>query len=218
MARDHNEKTQQEIYEDQQFMRGFSDLQGLRSDMAETKADMGAIYKRLKDLNWSKADVEFALSLQDKDVGQVIADFERKIRIAKLFGHRLGRQMSLLDEDRTPQDERAYAEGKAAGMLRRQVNNPYHPGSAEARSWDRGNRDGNAFINKDLAEAIGASSEDVGDENDDDAGDETGEPEDASEDGDGEAASTEADNVTPIGRRRRRKDVSADDETSTAKH
>ncbi|CCF19103.1 conserved protein of unknown function [Pseudorhizobium banfieldiae] len=154
MSRDHNEKTEQELYEDQQFMKGFADLKKLQSTMAGTKGDMGAIYKRLKDLGFSKKDVEFAFTLEDKDVGQVIADFENKIRIAKLFGHQLGRQMSLLDQDRTPQEDRAYEEGKAAGMLRKSGSNPYQPGSPEFQSWQKGMNDGHAFINKDLAAAV----------------------------------------------------------------
>lgn len=173
MRREHNEKTPQEDYEDQQFIKSYSALNGLRSEMAGTKADMGAIYKRLKDLGWSKKDVEFAQSLEDKDVGQVIADFERKIRIARLLGHSLGRQMSLLDEDRTPQEDRAYEEGKAIGMLRKQSSNPYQPGSREFNRWAKGNKDGTAFVNADLAAAIGAIAD--GDEEDEDTAEDEGE-------------------------------------------
>lgn len=156
MSKDHNEKTPQELYEDQQFLRGFSELKAHKSDMAGTKADMGAVYKRLKDLGWSKKDVEFALTLEDKDVGQVIADFERKIRIAKLFGHKLGRQLDILD-DRATEEDRAYDEGLAAGRLRKDATNPYSPGSSKFQSWQKGFNDGNEFINKDLASAVGSS-------------------------------------------------------------
>ena len=137
-------------------MKGYDDLKQLKSDMAGTKGDMGAIYKRLKDLGFTKKDVEFASSLEDKDVGQVIADFENKIRIAKLFGHQLGRQMSLLDQDRTPQEDRAYEEGKAAGMLRKSSTNPYQAGSAEFQNWQKGMNDGTEFVNKELNKAVNA--------------------------------------------------------------
>lgn len=158
-SRDHNEKTQQELYEDQQFLKGFHELKGHRSEMAGKKGDMGAVYKRLKDLGWSKKDIEFALTLEEKDVGQVIADFERKIRIAKLFGHQLGRQIDIFDRDRTPQADRAYEEGLAAGRLRKSGTNPYTPGSAEFQRWQEGMNEGNAFINKDLAAEMNASKE-----------------------------------------------------------
>lgn len=159
MTRDHNEKTPQELYEDQQFLKGFTDLKELRSEMAGTKGDMNAVYKRLKDLGWTKKDIEFALTLEEKDVGQVVADFERKIRIAKLFGHQVGRQLDLMDKDRTPQADRAYEEGMAAGRLRKSASNPYGPGSQEHQRWQEGFNEGNAFINKDLAAEINGTSE-----------------------------------------------------------
>ncbi|THK33992.1 hypothetical protein EHS39_32975 [Ensifer sp. MPMI2T] len=159
MTRDHNEKTPQELYEDQQFLKGFTDLKELRSEMAGTKGDMNAVYKRLKDLGWTKKDIEFALTLEEKDVGQVVADFERKIRIAKLFGHQVGRQLDLMDKDRTPQADRAYEEGLAAGRLRKSASNPYAPGSQEHQRWQEGLNEGNAFINKDLAAEINGTSE-----------------------------------------------------------
>ncbi|NTD85448.1 hypothetical protein G6M23_05525 [Agrobacterium tumefaciens] len=154
MTRDHNEKTEQEQYEDQQFLKGFTELKDITSEMAGMKGDMNAVYKRLKDLGWSKKDYEFAKTLEDKDVGQVIADFERKIRIAKLFGHQLGRQLELNVTDRTPQADRAYEEGLAVGRLRKSTSNPYHPGSEEYQAWQKGMNEGTAFINKELAAEV----------------------------------------------------------------
>ncbi|MDQ0422356.1 hypothetical protein J2045_003404 [Peteryoungia aggregata LMG 23059] len=154
MTSTHNEKTQQENYEDQQFLKGYADIKKAQSEMAGTKGGMNAIYKRLKDLGWSKKDIEFAMSLEEKDVGQVIADFERKIRIAKLFGHRIGRQMSLINGDGATEADRAYEEGRLAGMLRKANLNPYAAGSEGYDAWQRGNNDGYAFINQDLKAAI----------------------------------------------------------------
>lgn len=150
----HNEKTPQELYEEQQFLKAFSELKSHKSDMAGTKGDMGAIYKRMKDMGWTKKDFEFAESLEDKDVGQVIADFERKIRVAKMFGHKLGRQLDILDQDRTPQDDIAFEEGLAAGKLRKPATNPYQPGSKEFNRWQEGLAEGTSFINRDLAAEI----------------------------------------------------------------
>lgn len=155
MAKDHNSKTDQELKEEQRFLQGYTEIKGLKSDMASTKADMGTVYKRLNDMGgWTKKDIEFAESLEDKDVGKVIADFERKIRIAKLFGHQLGRQLELMDKDRTPQHERAYEEGLAAGKLRKSGVNPYHAGSKEYDAYQRGMNDGTEFINKNLDEVV----------------------------------------------------------------
>lgn len=172
VTKQHNEKTEQEIYEDQQFLNAFGEIKRLESDMAGTKGDIGAVFKRLKDLNFTKKDVEFAKSLEDKDVGQVVADFERKIRIAKLFGHRIGRQLSLLDSDPAPQMERAYDEGLAVGRLRKQASNPYQPGTREYERWEDGNREGHQIANKALDEAVNGGDGDGDGEGESDADEE----------------------------------------------
>lgn len=159
-TKDHNQKTEQEIYEEQQLLKGFAELKSFRSDMAGIKGDMGATYKRLKDLGWKKSDIEFAFSLEEKDVGQVISDFENKLRIARLFGHQLGRQLDLLDQDRTPQEDRAYDEGLAAGRQRKSATNPYTPGSPEYQRWQKGMNEGTAIANKAMDKAMNGSSED----------------------------------------------------------
>lgn len=158
--RDHNTKTDQELFEEQKFLEGFGELKELRSDLAGIKGDMGGVYKRLKDIGWSKKDIEFAVTLEDKDVGQVIADFERKLRIARLFGHRLGRQLDILEEDRTPIEDKAYEEAFAAGRRRQQAVNPYQkPNSKEYQAWERGLSDGTELANKDLAAAMSDGEE-----------------------------------------------------------
>lgn len=150
----HNEKTEQELYEEQKFLEGYAEIKELKSEMAGKKSDIGAVYKRLKDMGWSKKNIEFAQSLEDKDVGQIIADFEQKIRIARLFGHRLGRQLDLLDADRTPQEDRAYEEGFAVGRQRKDVTNPYQLGSQEYQRWQEGVNEGNALANRELLPAL----------------------------------------------------------------
>jgi len=157
----HNQKSEREQYEDQQFMRAFTQITALNCEMAGTKGEIGGVYKRLKDLGWSKKDIEFAKSLKDKDVGQVTADLHRKIRIAKLFGHPLGRQVEMFDTDRAPQEERAYDEGHAAGMLREENSNPYQS-NPEASKWQEGYNDGTAQVNKDLADAMDQGNKDLG--------------------------------------------------------
>ena len=159
MNKDHNQKTERELFEEQQFFANFNQIKEYRSDMAGIKGEMSGLYGRLKDLGWSKKDVEFAMSLEDKDVSEVIRDFENKLRIARMFGHQLGRQLDLLDADRTPADERAYEEGRAAGMRRASNSNPYGMNTESGQAWQRGFNDGNELINKELSEAVQEAAE-----------------------------------------------------------
>lgn len=155
----HNRTTEQEQYEEQQFLRAFGEIADIESSMAGEKGDLAAIYGRMKAIGFSKADFKFAKSLRDKDVGQIIEDFQRKIRISKMFGHQLGRQAELFDKDRSTAEERAYDEGLAVGKLRGDASNPYDPSSKPGQEWQRGLNDGNEFINKDLADAVAGGSE-----------------------------------------------------------
>jgi hypothetical protein len=113
--------------------------------------DAKDIYARLKNIGFTKADVKWAMELEEKDAGDVIATMQRRIRIAKMFGHGLARQIELFDTDRAPVEERAYEDGLAAGKLRKDNANPYGADSAAGQAWQRGFNDGTAFANKDLA-------------------------------------------------------------------
>lgn len=168
MPNDHNIKTPQEKYEDQQFLRAFVELRDHESKMAGTKGDIAAVFGRLKDCGWTKKDFEFAKTLEDKDVGQVIADFQRKIRIAKLFGHQIGRQLDLLERDQATPGDRAFEEGLAIGRLRKKAGNPYQPGTEEYQRFQEGVNQGHAEVNEQLeADLNRAETSDDGDEPDD---------------------------------------------------
>ena len=94
-----------------------------------------------------------SLSLDEKDSGEVIAEMELKIKVAKILGHGLGRQLDLFP-DRTPVEDRAYEAGLAAGKLRKPNANPYDPASPAGQAWQRGMNEGTEFINKDLEKVI----------------------------------------------------------------
>lgn len=148
------EHNSQEIYEDQQFLKAFTQLKELESKGAGIRADQGAIYNRLKDIGWTKKHFEYAKWLQDKDVGEVLADLEMKKRIALLMGHPIGRQLSLLDDDPYSETEKAFEEGYTVGKLRKDNRNPYEVGSDKGQAWQRGFNDGTAFINQELKDAV----------------------------------------------------------------
>jgi len=156
--RRNDKKTEQEIHEDREFLRGLHESKLIISDMAEAKGDLGALYKRMKDLGWSKKDFEYARSLENKDVGQVIQDKLREIRIAQLLGHPVSRQLRMLDNDSTPEVDRAFEAGQAAARLRKNTTNPYVPATAEYERWADGYKAGTAWINAGLNEAVNGSA------------------------------------------------------------
>lgn len=140
-------------FEEQTFLSVLEKVRSGKSAIGEEMADINEAYKRLKAVGFTKADIKWAFELEEKDSGEVIATMQRRIRIAKMLGHGLARQLELYETDRAPIEERAYDEGLAAGKLRKgQSANPYDPTSAAGQAWLRGEADGNAFVNKDLSQ------------------------------------------------------------------
>lgn len=146
-----NGQTEREQWEEQQFLNGFRQIKEAKSEIAGTMGDISAIYDRIKNIGFTKADVKWAMELDEKDATEVIATMARRLRIARMFGHGVARQIEMFDSDRTPADERAYGEGLAAGKLRKDSANPYGADSPQGQAWQRGMNDGTEFINKDLA-------------------------------------------------------------------
>jgi len=157
---DHNQLSEQEQYRRQQFMRAFAEIRDADSEMAGVKGDLSALYGRMKAMGFTKADFKFAKSLQDKDVSVIIEEHERRIWIAKIFGHQLGRQTEMFDEDRTPAEDRAYQEGHAAGMLRKENQPPYDPTTPQGQAWQKGFNQGTEDVNKDLDNVVNGDDQD----------------------------------------------------------
>lgn len=157
----HNEKTEREMWEEQQLLNGMVQLKTLTSSMAGTKGEMGGIYKRLKDTGFSKADIKWAFELEDKDAAEIVATMERRLRIARMLGHRVARQFDMFDADRTPAEDVAYEEGSTAGKLRKANSNPYDPASAKGQKWQAGFNDGTAFINRELDSSINGDDDKI---------------------------------------------------------
>lgn len=146
-----NDQEERAQYEEQVFLRVLAEVKNGKSNIGEEMADINEAYKRLKPVGFTKADIKWAFELEDKDAGDVIATMQRRIRIAKMLGHGLARQIELFDTDRTPLVDRAYDEGLAVGKQRKDASNPYGADSDAGQAWQRGLNDGTAFANKDLA-------------------------------------------------------------------
>lgn len=136
------------------FVREFAALKDAESGMAEAKGTISGIFKRLENAGFTKADVAWAKSLEKQNVSEAVATMRRRLSIAVIMGHALGRQIDMFDKDRMPLEDQAYEEGLAAGKLRKQNSNPYDMGSAAGQNWQKGFNEGTAFANEALAEAM----------------------------------------------------------------
>lgn len=76
------------------------------------------------------------------------AEIERKMRIARWEGATHGTQFSFLEEDRTPSDDRAFAEGKRASLKGDPRKPPYDPSVPQYQAWLNGYAEGQVVIMK----------------------------------------------------------------------
>jgi hypothetical protein len=152
----HNEMTEEEMIEQQAVLRTLREVRDGKSEIAEMMGSINEAYKIAKPYGYTKADIKWALSLDEKDSGEVIEEMQRRIKLAKMLGHGLGRQIELFP-DRTPVVDKAYEQGLAAGKLRKSNSNPYDHSSEQGQAWQRGMNDGTEFINKELGEVISSS-------------------------------------------------------------
>lgn len=146
------QNTEREQWEEQHFLNGFGQIKAYKADIAGTMGDINAIYERLKKIGFTKADVKWAMELDEKDASEIVATMQRRLRIARFFGHGVARQMEIFEKDRTPAVDAAYERGVADGKLRKENANPFGMDSAQGQAWQRGFNDGTEFINKDLAD------------------------------------------------------------------
>lgn len=144
-----------EQFEEQMFLNGFRQIKGIKAEIAGSMGEASAIYKRLKELGFTKADVAWAFDLEDKNSAEVIETMRRRLRIAKMLGHGIARQFEMFDTDRTPVEDVAYEDGLAAGKLRKDMGeNPHDLSTDAGQAWQRGFNDGTAFINKALSDEL----------------------------------------------------------------
>lgn len=66
------------------------------------------------------------------------ARVERQIRVARWLGLDVGTQGELFGADRTPGDDRAFGEGKRAGMGGKERRAPYDAATSQFRKWLEG--------------------------------------------------------------------------------
>lgn len=150
------EATEKDRYSEQVFLKAMKSVRAGRSDIAETMGDLKDVYAKVKNYGFTKADVTWAIALDEKDSGEVLAEMQRRLKIAGFLGHTLARQVEMFP-DRTPLIDRAYAAGLANGKQRLGNVNPYDVGSEAGQSWQAGSNDGTAFINEDLEKVVSST-------------------------------------------------------------
>ena len=114
------------------LIQGVKEIEQLLEKQHEITANIRNARKRLKSDGFATEVVNYALYLRKTDPEQALEQHRQQLRIAKWLAHPIGSQASFdLDQ---PVD-RAFDEGKAAGLAGLNQESSYHPGSPEGQRW-----------------------------------------------------------------------------------
>jgi ribosome modulation factor len=147
---DHNAKRPEEMTDEQRQALFFNHQKAYSKALAEKKevdAEFKNVCKLIKAEGTKLADIKLSLLEPEKFELQVREEVESFQRVARWVGSPLGTQLSLIDEpDRTPGDERAFEDGKRAGLKGEDCKAPYAAHLPQANKWREGWHAGQAVV------------------------------------------------------------------------
>lgn len=117
-----------------------------KESIASITGELRNEYKKLKaELGLLKSDVDFALTLEDEDAEET---HRRRMMIARWEQHPIGLQADMFGDgvDRTPSADKAFANGKRAGLAGDRCNPPHDPSSEQYQRFVAGFHEGNAVL------------------------------------------------------------------------
>lgn len=118
---------------------------------AKKKADAGIknVGKRIKAEDDSIARVKKTIRARTPEgEAELRAEIEETAEVLRWSGVSVGESADLFPEDRTPGVDRAYAEGKRAGMNGDKGQPPHDPSVPQYQSWMRGWQDGQGILSE----------------------------------------------------------------------
>ena len=128
------------------FVTGLQKLERLIQAVKVAGNAVKAQRKVMKGDGFPKEEVDYALFLRRSDDTTVREDAASRDRAAKYLAHPIGHQFTLLDEDRTPASDRAFEDGKVAGIAGETCSPPHAPDTEKATRWMEGWQEGQAAL------------------------------------------------------------------------
>jgi ribosome modulation factor len=161
---DHNSQRPEEMTDEQRQALFFNHQKAYAKALAEKKeadADFKNTCKLIKAEGSKISDIKLSLLEPEKFEAQVRDEVESFQRVARWVGSPLGTQLSLIDEpDRTPGDERAFEDGKRAGMKGEDCKAPFANHLPQANKWREGWHAGQAVVTASFKQAPDRGSND----------------------------------------------------------
>ncbi len=117
----------------------------------KAKKDADAAFKNvcktIKSEGGSIDDVKLTIKLRSPEGEKEFKEqIERQRRVAEWNNLPIGGQGWLLDEDRRPIEDRAFEDGKKAGLEGKDASPPHAPGTEAYEAWMKGWHEGQAIL------------------------------------------------------------------------
>jgi hypothetical protein len=143
VGKDHNSKLTDE-QRTALLLQACKQIEAKQTEMATINAAIRNLRKTAKADGISPAELNFALHLRKADPDEATALFRQQVQIAKWLSHPIGKQAELFDADRTPIEDRAFEEGKIAGLEGLTAKPPYD--AVAGQKWMDGWHAGQAVL------------------------------------------------------------------------
>lgn len=132
------------------LVQGVKKIETYQEQLESIKANIRNVRRALKSDGFDRFEVDYALRLRRVDDTEELDRRRREARIARWLNHAIGTQADLFaDEeivDRTPSVDKAFSEGKLAGMEGESCNPPSHMGQEQRQEWIKGWGQGQSLI------------------------------------------------------------------------
>lgn len=142
-----------DLSDDQQralFVHHLTKIEALKKEVASISGTLRAAYKIAKAEGYAKKDIDFAIRLRTIDDTEVIEERRREQKLAQWINHPLGTQPDLFNHgdglDRTPDVDRAFEDGKLAGLEGKVCQPPHHFQTEQSDHWVRGWHEGQKLM------------------------------------------------------------------------
>lgn len=116
-------------------------------ELRAAKAELKNVKKLIQGEGTKLTDIDTALRLEDGGEKVLKGEIESQIKVAKWLGLPMG-QSDLFGEDRRPAVDKAFEEGKIAGMKGVSRKPPYDPSVPQHQRWLEGYAEGQAILTK----------------------------------------------------------------------
>lgn len=145
--------------DDQRKVLFFHHLQRARNRaeaLAEMKREFDFALKEAEEDGIPKSDLKWALKAERQNQERALAKARREMEIARWLDLPVGTQLDLLAVDRTPAADKAYEEGKTAGLQGKTCISPYDPSTEQSQKWIEGWHAGQAVHRETFLKRNGA--------------------------------------------------------------